>query len=207
MKFRHLAAIMIVSAVSVFAGMRVANLAYIHATGNIHAVEPGRLYRSATLSAGRLDRLIEETGIRTIVNLRGDAGRPWYEAEREVAARRGVDFISFHISAKQIPDRETLEEIIFVLRNAPQPILVHCKSGSDRAGLVSALYQYALAGQSAEQADRQLSFDYGHFPWLGSRTAAMGEAFSQYVALSPEGEQPPVNGPLTVASDEGRRLN
>ncbi|MBP0615177.1 tyrosine-protein phosphatase [Jiella sp. KSK16Y-1] len=182
MKQLRLITVCVTSVFVVWIGILMANLAYIHLTGNIHTVEAGRLYRSGTLSAGRLERLVETAGIRTILNLRGDEGRPWYEAERAVARRHGLDFLSFHLSAKHAPDMNTVEELLFVLKTAPKPILVHCRSGSDRAGLVSALYERFVAGKSVSEAERQLSFLYGHFPWLGSRTVAMDEAFAQITA-------------------------
>ncbi|TFF27831.1 protein tyrosine phosphatase [Jiella endophytica] len=180
---RRLAAT-ILGILAVTTGVLVANLVLIHSTGNVHAVDDdGQFYRSATLSAGYLERIVETKGIRTIVNLRGGEGRDWYEAERAVAAKHGVDFLSFHLSAKDIPGPRTLEDLLFVLKNAPRPILVHCKSGSDRTGLASALYLYAVAGTTVAKADAQLSLRYGHFPWLGSRTVAMDEAFSAYTAF------------------------
>lgn len=179
-------AVAIAGALIVTAGRAMANLGYIHGTGNIHTVEPGELYRSATLSQSTLARLVGERGIRTIVNLRGDEDSDWFAAERGLAAKNGIDLLSFHLSAKDIPARKTLEEIVFVLQTAPRPILVHCKSGSDRTGLIAAIYDYALSGKTAEQAARQLSFDYGHFPWLGSRTAAMDEAFTRFAAEYPD---------------------
>src|SRR5687767_3841035 len=46
---------------------------------NVHAVIPGRVYRTAQLSADRLRAFIAEKGIRTVVNLRGVCpGMPWY---------------------------------------------------------------------------------------------------------------------------------
>ena len=72
-------------------------------------------------------------------------------------------------------------QILAIVHDAPKPLLIHCKSGADRAGLVSALYQYALAGAPAAEADRQLSLAYGHFPYLTSRSGAMDDSFWAFV--------------------------
>lgn len=151
--------------------------AYLQMVGNVHAVDAdGRLYRSGTLRADQLEALVREKGIRTIVNLRGGEGSDWLKGERAVAARNGVDFFNFHLSANNVPPVSTMQEIAAVLRNARGPVLVHCKAGSDRAGLAAGIYELAVAGQPLAEAQEQLSFYFGHFPWLTSTTGAMDKA-------------------------------
>jgi hypothetical protein len=58
-------------------------------------------------------------------------------------------------------------------------VLIHCRSGADRAGLASALYCLAIAGQKPDNADQQLNVWYGHFPLL--QTIAMDDSFWHYV--------------------------
>jgi hypothetical protein len=40
-------------------------------------------------------------------------------------------------------------------------------------------------GETAIEADRQLSFWYGHLPWLFPRTAAMDRTFWRVAQLQP----------------------
>ncbi len=42
------------------------------------------------------------------------------------------------------------------------PILMHCKSGADRAGLMSVLYRHFREGVPLDVAKKQLSLKYGH---------------------------------------------
>ncbi|MBO0904287.1 fused DSP-PTPase phosphatase/NAD kinase-like protein [Jiella sonneratiae] len=150
--------------------------------GNVHTVEPDLVYRSAQLGPAALQKLIDAHHIRSILNLRGthrDAA--WYRDETLVAAGSGVEEIAIGISADEEPSPETLARIEAAVRDAPKPLLIHCKSGADRSGLASAIYEYAVAGRPAAVADGQLSFFYGHFPWLISRTGAMDEAFVDFV--------------------------
>lgn len=42
-----------------------------------------------------------------------------------------------------------ITELLGIIRDGPKPLLVHCKSGADRAGLVLALYLFADEGVSA----------------------------------------------------------
>lgn len=87
----------------------------------------------------------------------------------------------YPISAKRFVTAKQVAQILDIVRRAPKPLLVHCMSGADRAGLVSALYEYAIAGESAAEADDQLSLAYGHFPYLTSRSGAMDDSFWAFV--------------------------
>src|SRR6516225_9094460 len=51
-------------------------------THNLHAVIPGRVYRSAQLAPTDLERVVRRYGIRTVVNLRGTSDpNAWYIEE------------------------------------------------------------------------------------------------------------------------------
>ena len=158
---------------------------YLRVTGNIHEVEPGRVYRSGQLWPSQLSSLLQEKGIRTVINLRGEnPGRSWYDDEIHVTEAAGVRHVSLPMSANVEPSPELLARLIDTLGSAQQPMLIHCEAGADRSGLASALYQLINKGQSPAEADRQLSFRYGHFPWLTSRTGAMDRTFWRVVEAS-----------------------
>lgn len=151
---------------------------YLRLSGNFHAVEKGVLYRSAQLSRRQFAEHIRESGIRSILNLRGkNKGSAWYDDEIEVSSVSGVRHVDYPISARRdLTDRE-IDEIVAMLRDLPRPILVHCEGGADRSALVSAIFEFIVDGRPADKAARQLSFRFGHFPWLGSETAAMDRTF------------------------------
>ncbi|WP_195180298.1 tyrosine-protein phosphatase [Mesorhizobium sp. INR15] len=156
--------------------------AFVQLTHNVHVVEPGALYRSAQLSPTMLDEMIQAHHIRTVINLRGAApGEAWYDQEAAAVHDAGVTLVSLPMSANREPDGALLADLIQTLRTAPRPILVHCKSGSDRTGLAAALFELLNEGKTAAEADNQLSFRYGHFPWLTSRTGAMDRTFQRVV--------------------------
>ncbi len=155
---------------------------YLAETGNIHTVIPGRLYRSAELSRDGFEQVIVRFHIRTVINLRGaDPGQPWYENELAAAYAVGAHHIDIRMSATHMPSPAKLHEIETVLADAEPPILVHCQGGADRSGLVAALYEFWIAHRPPSEAGAQLSFRYGHFPWLGNRTVAMDEAWRYVV--------------------------
>ena len=153
--------------------------------GNFHAVQGGVLYRSAQLSRGELDGFGRRYGIKSVLNLRGaHPGDGWYDGEMAATRDLGIAHYDYPIAAKRFVTPQQVAQILAIVRQAPKPLLVHCLSGADRSGLVAALYDYAIAGQDAATADRQLSLAYGHFPYLTSRSRAMDESFWAFVGGS-----------------------
>lgn len=74
------------------------------------------------------------------------------------------------MSAQRDVTPEEVEELLAILWSAERPILVHCRSGSDRSGIVSAFYVAGVAGGSELYAEFQLTPFFGHLPFgfLGS---------------------------------------
>ena len=175
------------------AGLAIGWVEYLRITGNVHTVVPAVLYRSAQLDDTQLENVIRQNGINTVVNLRGaHPDTPWYDHEVATTARLGVQHVDFPLSATRPPKVGQFNEILDLLQTAPKPILVHCEGGADRSGIVAALYLYTVAHRPAEKAKAQLSFAYGHFPWLfWSRSGVLDRVFDQYVAVSrPAGALP-----------------
>ena len=163
-------------------------------TGNIHPVTDGVVYRSAQLNGTQLAETLQKYKIRSVVNLRGDnVGENWYTDELTVTATNGVAHYDIGMYAKREPDIATVKRIFEVLRTAARPLLIHCNSGADRTGLVAAIYKHFVEGRSADEAAHQLSFRYGHFPWLGSGTVAMDQTFKRLTSSS-------ANSPSSQAS-------
>lgn len=71
-------------------------------------------------------------------------------------------------------------QLATLLRDAPKPLLIHCRSGSDRTGLASAIYLNQVANIDQETAERQLSLRFGHIGIpLVSPTYAMDESWER----------------------------
>ena len=167
---------------------------------NFHIVSAGRIYRSAQMNADGLSQVIQEQSIKSILNLRGgNSNQDWYQAETSTAQRLGVQHYDFALSAGHEVNDEEIGRILDTINRAPKPMLIHCKSGADRTGLIGALYLYSLEGKSAESADRELTIFYGHVPYLFWRdTVAMDRSFWRYVGShrqQPNGGKAKLNGP------------
>lgn len=135
----------------------------LFASNNFHVVVPGALYRSAQPDAAEIENYKTRYGLKTIINLRGaNPGQRWYRDELAASGRAGITHIDFGMSARKLQPREKIKRLIAILASAPKPILVHCQSGADRTGLVSALYLAAIEKQDENAAEAQLSIRYGH---------------------------------------------
>ncbi len=150
---------------------------------NFAAVLPGRLYRSNHPTPRRLARLARRHGIRTLVNLRGPCGNGSDALSRAAAQRLGLAFVDAPLSSGRAPRRAEVLALVEALRNAAEPILVHCKSGADRAGFAAALF-LLLDGRTSDEALRQLSLRHGH--WHRSRAGVL-DAFLLAYAREAEG--------------------
>ncbi len=134
---------------------------------NFGEVDAGRAYRSAQPTAN-LDATIGTLHLGSIFNLRGGSdGDAFYRDEAKAADRRGVEFYDLPLSATRRPTRRELMLVVSALERCRYPILIHCKWGSDRTGLVSALYRIAINGESPEMAIGEFSLAHGHFPIFG----------------------------------------
>jgi len=153
---------------------------YVHGGGNFHEVEKGVVYRSSWLGSKKLEQAVDRLGVKTVLNLCGEQpGVEWYEGEVEVSRRRGIKFVSMGLSANTALDAAQLAKLTDALRDAPKPLLIHCRAGSDRTGLASAIY-VATRGGSYHEAREQLSLYYGHFPYFGSRSVAMDVTLDRF---------------------------
>ena len=113
---------------------------YLLFDNNFQEVVDGRIFRSAQFSGARLENCIREHGLKTILNLRGEnKEKEWYETEKEIAANSHVELYDLRLEALTLPRVLLLDAIVETLQSAKRPLLIHCHSGVDRTGLVSAL--------------------------------------------------------------------
>jgi protein tyrosine/serine phosphatase len=141
-------------------------------SGNIHAVVEGELYRSAQLDPEELGEIVKEERIASILNLRGpNPDSPWYQDEVREAARLGVTHLDFAMKASRELTDEQAMQLMQIMRDAPKPLLIHCRSGADRTGLAAALYIAGVKGGTEWQAERQMWLNYGHFSRIGAAVA------------------------------------
>ncbi len=128
---------------------------------NLHEVAPG-VWRSAQPSPRDIRRLAKR-GLRTVINLRGKRDCGSYRLEEQACANYGVRLINFKMRSRGVPTADQIHKAARLFEDIDYPVLIHCKSGADRAGLMSALYLLLRERRPLDDATRQLSLRYGHF--------------------------------------------
>jgi protein tyrosine/serine phosphatase len=136
----------------------------LYFSDNFHTVENGKLYRSKQLTKDQLEQKIKQYDIKTIINLRPiEEDENAYNQEQEVIQKYQVKLVSAPIAcAGSLPSQEKIRILLDTLNNAPKPILVHCKAGADRTGLVSALWILSIQKKSLDKALEQQAIRYNH---------------------------------------------
>jgi len=128
-----------------------------------------QVYRSAQLSASRLDAVIQAYGIRTLIVLLGsEKGALWYENEKAVAERHQVQMLNIGFSSHELPQYSRLNQLVDALLSAPRPILLHCYRGADRSGMASAIALILNDESTLETIEKQFSWRFGVIPYSNS---------------------------------------
>jgi protein tyrosine phosphatase (PTP) superfamily phosphohydrolase (DUF442 family) len=124
-------------------------------------------------------------GIKTIVNLRGSEqtfGTRWLE--QQACARHGITLADLRLRSRAAPSRAEFQSVKDLLENVEFPILVHCKSGADRAGLMSVMIRHLHEGVPIRDAIDQLSLRYGHV--RSADTGVIDAVFDRYLQAEAE---------------------
>ncbi|WP_088342916.1 MULTISPECIES: sulfur transferase domain-containing protein [Rhodomicrobium] len=139
-------------------------------------------WRSSQPSPRDIRRMARRGGLKTIVNLRGDRDCGSYRLETEACRRYGVKLVDFSVKSRQAPAKDTFRAAKELFDSVEYPILLHCKSGADRVGLMSVLYMILKEGRPVAEARRQLSLRYGHI--RQADTGVLDLVFDSYLAHS-----------------------
>ncbi len=130
--------------------------------------------------------LFARQGIRTIVNLRGARDCGSYRLERASCQRYGIKLIDCPTKSREAPSAIFFREAGALFDGIDYPVLMHCKAGADRVGLMSVLYLILAKACPPEQAIRELSLRYGHIKQArtGVLTAVV-QAYIRHASLKP----------------------
>lgn len=131
-------------------------------------VSQGRVYRQNHPPPAYVRRA-KRIGIKTVVNLRGHNLIGSNQLSERACRKAGLKLVYFRALSRAAPTKETLHAAGQMFAELEYPALFHCKSGADRAGIVSALYLLMHEKRPIEEAQAQLHWRFGHF-----RSAATG---------------------------------
>ncbi|MDB5988535.1 MAG: protein tyrosine phosphatase [Nevskia sp.] len=127
-------------------------------------------------------RSAARAGVKSVLNLRG--------AETHIGSNRlewlaceALDMPVLHLplGSRSAPHRDEVLALIDLFESMPRPLLVHCKSGADRAGMASVIFLITQKGMPLEQALHELDFwKHGHI--RQAKTGVLDHFFETYRA-------------------------
>src|SRR6201991_3516724 len=121
----------------------------------------------------------KDRGIRTIVTLRGGFDASFHALEKDACERLGLKLVDFTITSREVPSRDRVLGAKRLFETLEYPALMHCKSGADRAGIMSVLYLHFRKGQTIREALDQLSLRYLHVKQ--GKTGVLDYTFERYL--------------------------
>lgn len=103
---------------------------------NFGIVEPRNVYRSACPSLGALAKMKDDLGIKELVDLRILSESEFLRRKRQVESL-GIHYTNIPMDEYNEIPQDTLKRVIGIVAwPGNHPILVHCKGGVHRTGLV-----------------------------------------------------------------------
>jgi protein tyrosine/serine phosphatase len=118
-------------------------------------------------------------GIKTIINLRGGFDGSFYALEKDACEKLGLKMVDFVVTSREVPSRARVLGAKEMFESIEYPALMHCKSGADRAGIMSVLYAHYRLGLPIREAMDELSLRYLHMK--AGKTGVLDYTFERYL--------------------------
>ena len=122
-------------------------------------------------------------GIKTVTNLRGGFDPSFSALEKAACERLGLAMVDFTVTSREAPSKVRIRGAKEMFQTIAYPALMHCKSGADRAGIMSVLYMHFRQGKPIRESMTQLGWKYLHV--RAGKTGVLDYVFDRYLA---EGE-------------------
>jgi hypothetical protein len=172
---------------------------YTHSK-RLREVTPGGFYRSGEMTADGFDEAIATYGFRTIVNLQDEFPDPkLYKhyfggariRESELCERNGIRYVFLPpdlIPPCRVPQHrpEAIDRFLAILDDPSNyPILIHCRAGLHRTGVMTAVYRMEYQGWTPAQAIEELKTNgFGEWPCTDAN-----DYITQYILTYRRGER------------------
>lgn len=126
---------------------------------NFGVVEEGVLYRSGQPKPYQLAKMIEEYGIRTVINTRElEAPADLMAREAEVCEESGVEMVRLPMSGDGRGEFAQYQQALAILSDSNRlPALVHCARGTHRTGALVASWRVQSEGWDPDAAVREMT--------------------------------------------------
>ncbi|WP_395672281.1 fused DSP-PTPase phosphatase/NAD kinase-like protein [Phenylobacterium sp.] len=118
-------------------------------------------------------------GVKTVINLRGGFDASFHALEKDACERLGLTMVDFTITSREVPSVARVLGAKQLFETIAYPALMHCKSGADRAGIMSVLYMHFRKGKTIREAMDQLHLRYLHV--RQGKTGVLDYTFERYL--------------------------
>jgi protein tyrosine/serine phosphatase len=116
---------------------------------NLFQMSP-TLYRSA-LPDSAIVPLLEKLKVGTVINFLPESDSRWLTTP-------GINQVQLPYRTNHVDDAQVLAALRAIqTAEAKGPVLMHCKHGSDRTGLMAAMYRVVVQGWSKEDALKEMT--------------------------------------------------
>lgn len=116
---------------------------------NLHQMTP-TLYRSALPDSNAVP-MLEQLKIGTVINFLPESDANWLKSP-------GIKQVQLTYRTNHVDDTDVLATLRAIKEaEANGPVLMHCKHGSDRTGLMAAMYRVVVQGWSKEDALNEMT--------------------------------------------------
>ena len=116
---------------------------------NLFQMSP-TLYRSALPDRGALP-LLEKLKVGTVINFLPESDKNWLSTP-------GITQVQLPYRTNHVDDADVLAALRAIqTAESHGPVLMHCKHGSDRTGLMAAMYRVVIQGWSKEDALNEMT--------------------------------------------------
>jgi protein tyrosine phosphatase (PTP) superfamily phosphohydrolase (DUF442 family) len=134
---------------------------------NFCVVMPGMLWRSEAPSRSDAQWLVDH-GVASVVSLQLDVRHAFESVHPDPGLARTVAYYRLKdFSAVQVLTHHDLDahvaRVLAIIQEAPKPVLVNCRAGVDRTGIIVAAYRVLIGRMSRKRAIAEM--DRFHSPW------------------------------------------
>ncbi len=127
-------------------------------------------------------------GVRAVLCARNDPRHGGHALVAETCAQLGLVYAHLPLGSREAPAKDVLMQVPALFASLPTPVLLHCKSGADRAGFVAALWRIVMEGHRVRAARAELTLRHLHI--RASRTGILDAVFEAYLADHPQEDVP-----------------
>jgi protein tyrosine/serine phosphatase len=172
----------------------------------VREVAPGKVYRSGQLTAEGFTDWVRRLGIKTIIQVQDEFPDPDLNQrffgggtikETELCRQLDVRYVYLPpdlIGRNGVPEHrpDAIDKFLAVMDDPKNyPVLIHCRAGLHRTGVLAAVYRMEYDGLSPEEALQELKA-HGFGEWPGT---SANDYIKQYILTYRRG----VRNPLAAA--------